>query len=83
MRSKTYGLTKNKLHKKLRIWSYLLNKSVVKTFIFCAVHNRANKRLTYLASSTLSFFIFHLLRELFMSVVLQRCAGCAILQYVF
>ena len=40
MWSKTYGLTKNKLHKKLRIWSYLLNKSVVKTFIFCAVHNR-------------------------------------------
>ena len=52
---------------------------LVKTFIFCAVHNRANKRLTYLTSSTLSFFIFHLFRELFMSIVLQRCAGCPIL----
>ena len=39
----------DQIRRKLRIWSYLLNKSLMENFIFCAVTGRVDRNVNTLA----------------------------------
>ena len=43
---KNFVIKCDQIHSFLRIWSYLLKKSLIKNFIFCAVYGRSNRLWT-------------------------------------
>ena len=43
---KNFFIKCDQIHSFLRIWSYLLRKSLIKNFIFCAVYGRSNRLWT-------------------------------------
>ena len=56
---RTSSLNVTKIRRKLRIWSHLLEKSLMENFIFCAVWMaKANGKVHFFCSGLLSFYSF-------------------------